>query len=475
MTEFLDWSAQAQCEALRSGALSAQTLMSATLDRIDARNGAVNAIVDLHGAETLMAQARAADAAPPDRRAPLHGLPIAVKALAHVSGTRNTEGSPLFSERISQSDSAFVARLRAAGAIFIGKTNVPEFGLGSHSYNPVHGVTRNPYAADRTAGGSSGGAGAALACGMVALADGSDMMGSLRNPAGWNNVYGFRPSWGVVPREAGGETFWQQLSTIGPMARSPGDIALMMQVLAAPDPRVPFNMPPQDWALPGTGDLNGLRIGWLGDWEGAMPTEPGILDLCRGALDKCRDLGAKVTPVAAPFDAEALFWSWTDLRAFALSAELAPLFNDPARRARLKPEAQWEVARGLSLSTSALHAACATRSAWFTCAADLFGSVDVLALPVAQCWPFPASWDWPDKINGNAMDTYHRWMQVMVPVSLIGLPAISVPVGFGANGLPMGVQLFAAKGQDARLLQVADAYHRATRWPQNHPPHMRKA
>ncbi|MEP2534050.1 amidase [Shimia sp.] len=473
MTNFLDWDAVDLVAALRGGQLRAQDVMQATLGRIAVRNEAVNAIIDLRPADTLMAEARAADEA--TSRGALHGVPLAVKGLADVKGTRNTEGSPLFADRISTRDARFVGLMREAGAIFIGKTNVPEFGLGSHSYNPVHGVTRNPYGAGYTAGGSSGGAGAALACGMVALADGSDMMGSLRNPAGWNNVYGFRPSLGYVPREPGGDTFWQQISTMGPMARAPHDIALMMQVLAQPNPRVPLNMPKQSWDLSGQTTLNGTRVGWLGDWGGALPMEDGIIDLCQGGLSALQALGAQVTPMDAPYDAEALFQAWSDLRAFALAAEMADMFEDPTRRARLKPEAQWEIERGLAMQARALHQACVTRARWFETAADIFESCDVLALPTAQCWPFPADWDWPKSIAGVDMDTYHRWMHVMVPVSLIGVPAISVPVGFNAGGLPMGMQLIAAKGNDVALLNVAHAYHEATRWPQKFPPNIQNA
>ncbi|SFM42053.1 amidase [Shimia aestuarii] len=470
MGTILDQDAGEILAALRSGGVTAETLMAQTLERISIRNGAVNAIVDLRDPNSLMAEARDADAA--EVKGALHGLPIAVKALADVKGTRNTQGSPLFAEHLSEKDSAFVAAMRAEGAIFIGKTNVPEFGLGSHSYNPVHGVTRNPYALDRTAGGSSGGAGAALATGMVALADGSDMMGSLRNPAAWNNVYGFRPSWGVVPREAGSESFWQQLSTIGPMARSPRDVALLLSAMARFEPRVPFNMPLQNWTLPEKCSTAGKRIGWLGDWGGAMPMEPGIVDLCREGLQCLEVLGAEVVALAPPFDAEDIFWAWTDLRSFALAGELASLFDDPVARQRLKPEAQWEVERGLVMDARALHRANAVRAAWFARAAGLFEQYDVLALPVAQCWPFPVDWEWPSEINGVAMDTYHRWMQVMVPVSLLGLPAISVPVGFNDQGLPMGVQLIGAKGSDTALLEVAQAYHEATFWPQKYPPNI---
>ncbi|HPD93521.1 MAG TPA: amidase family protein, partial [Pararhodobacter sp.] len=200
MDDLLDKGALEQAAALESRAVSAEELMRATLARIERRNPRVNAIVSLRDADTLLAEARAADAAP--RRGWLHGLPLAVKDLANVNGLRTTMGSPITAHQIARKDDLFVARMRAAGALFIGKTNTPEFGLGSHTFNPVHGATGNAYDPGRSAGGSSGGAAVALACRMVALADGSDMMGSLRNPAGWNNVYGFRPSWGRVPDEA---------------------------------------------------------------------------------------------------------------------------------------------------------------------------------------------------------------------------------------------------------------------------------
>ncbi|WP_294224703.1 amidase [uncultured Shimia sp.] len=475
MAEFLDWDAGKLAGALRGGELSAEAVMAATLTRIAQRNPAVNAIVDLRDPEVLLAEAREADAVPVGERGALHGMPIAVKALSDVQGMRTTQGSPLFVDHVAESDNAFVARMRAAGAIFIGKTNVPEFGLGSHSYNPVHGVTLNPFDASRTAGGSSGGAGAALAMNMVALADGSDMMGSLRNPAGWNNVYGFRPSWGVVPKEVGAESFWQQLSTIGPMARSPRDCALLLSVMAEAELGVPFNMPAQDWDLPEACAVDGARVGWLGDWGGMMPMEEDILPLCEGALDVLRGAGAVVEEVAPPFDAEAMFQSWSDLRAFALAGELAVLFEDTAKRERLKPAAQWEIKRGMEMGAMDLHHATRVRSDWFATAAKLFEIFDVLALPVAQVFPFPAEWDWPKEIAGVAMDTYHRWMQVMVPASLLGLPAISVPVGFNAAGLPMGMQLIGAKGSDARVLEIAEAYHVATDWPGRRPPHIPNA
>lgn len=442
--------------------LSAEEVMRATLDRVAAVNGRVNAIASLRSEADLIAEAQAADSAP--RRGALHGLPMAVKDLANVAGLPTSQGSPLFAGQVAENDDCHIARLRAAGAIFIGKTNTPEFGLGSHTYNPVHGVTVNPYDTTRSCGGSSGGAAVALACGMLALADGSDMMGSLRNPAGWCNVYGMRPSWSLVPSEPGGDTFLHQLSTNGPMARSPRDLAMLLSVMAGPDKRQPHDMGVPDLARI-EARVEGVRIGWLADWGGAWPFEAGILPLCETALGVMEGLGAQVAALAAPFDRGAMWHSWTTLRSWAVAASLAPLLDS----GRLKAEAVWEVERGRALSALDVHCASVTRSEWFACAARLFDDHDVLALPTAQVWPFAADESWPREIAGHAMDTYHRWMEVVVPASLAGLPVVAVPAGFGANGLPMGLQLIGRRGADRQLLEVAQGWHEATGWPQRRP------
>jgi len=287
---------------LRSGALSAVQVMQETLDRIDAVNPQLNAIVALRDRDVLMAEAAAADQA--KSRGALHGLPMAIKDLANVKGIASTQGSPMFRDFVPQQDELFVARLRAAGAIFIGKTNTPEFGLGSHTFNPVYGATRNPFDTDRSCGGSSGGAAVALSAGLVALADGSDMMGSLRNPAGWNNVYGFRPTWGMVPSEPTGDLFLHQLATAGPMARSPEDLALLLDVMSGPDPRQPLSRS-RETMLP-LPEPAPMRIGWLGDWGGAFPMEPGVLETSEKALAHLRNLGHRVETVPAPFSAEQI-------------------------------------------------------------------------------------------------------------------------------------------------------------------------
>ena len=443
-------------------------VMAAHLDRIAAVNGAVNAVVSLRDRDALMAEARAAD---DTTGGWLHGLPLAVKDLCATKGLRTTWGSPLFKDFVPEKDDLLAARMRGAGAIFVGKTNTPEWGHGSHSFNPVFGATKNPYDLTRTAGGSSGGAAAGLAARMLPVADGSDMMGSLRNPAGFCNVYGFRPSWGLVPADAEGESFIGTLATEGPMGRTIEDVARLLAVQAGVNPEVPFGRDAQDFAgALERATLKGKRIAWLGDWGGAYATEPGILDICRAALGQMEDLGAVVEEIAPPFPAEELWRAWVTLRAFLNANGFAEIAADPGKRAQLKPETQWEIDAGEAMPAELIYRASTIRSRWYATVARLFQRYDALALPVAQVWPFPVEWRWPSEIAGRRMDTYHRWMEAVIPVSLAGLPCLSLPVGFGAQGLPMGMQLAGPVGADGAVLAMGQAWHLATDWPGKRPP-----
>lgn len=466
--DILDVDALALSQAIEAKELSAVELMQATLARIEAVNGDVNAVVSLRDGDDLLAEAKAADAAP--RKGWLHGIPIAIKDLANAAGLPTSMGSPLFAGEVAQKDDLMVARLRAAGAMIIGKTNTPEFGLGSHTFNPVHGVTCNPYDLRKSAGGSSGGAGAALATRMVSVADGSDMMGSLRNPAGWNNVYGMRPSWGSVPSDAVGDMFMHQLSTSGPMARSPTDLAALLDTMTGSDPHQPHGYSPADTLPQLAATLPPQRIGWLDDWHGAFPYEDGISEISKAALLELAATDHDVEWVSPRFDADALWESWINLRSFSVTDGLGGLYADPAKRKFLKPSAIWEIERGLAMDIATLQRASAIRSDWFRRTTKLFEQVDVLALPSAQLWPFDVEMVHPTEIVGVQMDTYHRWMQVVIPAGLIGLPVVNIPIGFGANGLPAGLQLIGPRGSDARLLQLARHWHEATQWPQKRPP-----
>jgi amidase len=466
--DLTEQSASVLSSRLAAKDVSCVEVMQAHLDRIAAVNPGLNAIVSLRDPDVLLAEARAADSTP--HKGWLHGIPFAVKDLVATKGLRTTWGSPLYADHVPASDDLLAERLRAAGAIFIGKTNTPEWGQGSHSFNPVHGVTRNPYDHSRAAGGSSGGAAAALAARLVPVADGSDMMGSLRNPAAFCNVYGFRPSWGLIPNDAQGDTHLATLATDGPMARNIEDLARLLEVMAGPNPETPFPRAAEPFADRLTGNLRGKRIAWLGDWGGAYEVEPGILPLCETALRVFTDQGAEVEVLPPPFPAQKLWQSWITLRAMLNAGSKRALYDDPARRALTKPETLWEIEQGLTLTAAEVYAASVIRSDWYATAAQLFDRFDAIALPSAQVWPFPADWRWPDQINGSPMDTYHRWMEVVIPASLIGLPALALPAGFGANGLPMGLQLIGRSGADAAILAMGQAYHLASDWPGRCPP-----
>lgn len=423
--------------------VSCLEVMRATLSRIDTVNGAVNAIVSLRDREALMGEARVADAVPGDGW--LHGIPVAIKDLVAVKGVRSTWGSKLLAEFVPEADDGVARALRGAGAIVIGKTNVPEYGLGSHSSNGVFGVTRNPFDLSRTAGGSSGGAGAALATGMVSIADGSDMMGSLRNPAAWNDVYGFRPSIGVVPGEPRDNVLLHRLATLGPMGRSIEDVTALLGTMAGR--RFDLGAAP-----------DAPRVAWLGDWGGAYRMDAGLLDAGAQALAQAETLGWQVEAVAPPMPAEDLWHSWTVLRSFVVAQDLGRHWRDPEARKLLNAQAIWEIERGLALTGDAVEQAAAIRRDWLAVLAEVFTRFDAIALPATQMWPFPADWDWPRDLSGAPTDTYHRWMECVVPASLAGVPALALPGGFGASGLPHGVQLIGPSGADAKILSMGAAW-----------------
>ena len=450
-------------QAIHARAVSCREVMQAYLARIDRLNPQFNAIVSRVDSERLLPQADTCDAelAAGHSRGWMHGFPMAIKDLSATAGVLTTRGSPLLARHVPAQDDLLVQRMKAAGGILIGKTNTPEFGLGSHTYNPVFGVTRNAWHPARTAGGSSGGAAVALALHMLPVADGSDMMGSLRNPAGFNHVFGLRPSLGRVPAWPKPDHWVSQLGTEGPMGRCVEDVARLLMVQAGRDDRVPLSIAgdwpggPLDLQLP---DLARTRIAWLGDLDGHLAMEPGILDICTAALRRLSDGGCRVEAVAAPFAPAAVWNTWLTWRRWLVAGTLREYWHNPATRDRLKPEAQWEVEQGERLTASDVLAASAARSRFYQQILTLFGHHDAIALPTAQVWPFAVETHWPRAINGRSMDTYHRWMEVVIYATLAGLPAISVPAGFGPDGLPMGLQLIGRPHGELALLQLARAY-----------------
>lgn len=451
--------------AIADREVSCRQVMQTYLEHIAAINPSVNALVSVQDGDALLATADVRDHQlhRGHYRGWLHGMPLAIKDLSLTAGIRTTFGSPLFAEQIPTNDSLMVSRLRSAGAIIIGKTNTPEFGLGSQTYNPVFGATRNAYDHSRTAGGSSGGAAAALAMRLLPVADGSDMMGSLRNPAAYQNIFGFRPSFGRVPQLPAADVFGQQLATEGPMGRTVADVARLFATQAGSTVRAPLSIPedPAVFKADLECDIRGVRIGWLADWQGHLAMEPGILDLCQQALSTLIGLGCEVEPVVPGFDPERLWRCWVVLRHWAVTGKLIDLYNDPAKREQLKPEAQWEIEGGLKLSALDIHHANVARSAWYQRLRQLFQRFDYLALPSAQVFPFDVGQHWPRQVNGRQMETYHRWMEVVVPGSLSGCPVINMPAGFNAGGLPMGIQLIGPHRADLAVLQLAHAYEQA--------------
>jgi amidase len=465
--------------AIRGKKISCVEVMTAFLDHIDRFNPKINAIVSLRGRDDILAEARERDAqvARGEILGPLHGLPQAIKDLAAAKGLPTTMGSPLFRDAIAATDAVFVERMRNAGAIMIGKTNVPEFGLGSQTFNPVFGATRNPYDLSKTPGGSSGGAGAALAMRMLPVADGSDHGGSLRNPAAFNNLFALRPTYGRVPN-ADEDAFIPGFSVTGPMARNIPDLQMLLAVQSGYDARQPYSIPEPHSLATSPLDFNpkGKRAAWLGDFGGHIPFEAGVLELCRGALRTLEGLGCVVEDVTPKFDAEKIFQNWATLRSWVNWKRIAPLYADPEKRQQLKPEALWEFERCLKISGIDVRIAAGVRTEWYQVVRQLFERYDYLVLPSAQLFPFDVETHWPAEIAGKKMDTYHRWMEVMIPVTMSGCPAIGVPVGFSARGLPMGMQIVAPMRAEQALLQVAHAYDQATQWVTKVlPPMLREA
>ena len=362
-------------------------------------------------------------------------------------------------------------RLRRGGAIFTGKTNTPEFGLGSHTFNPVYGATANAYDQTKSAGGSSGGAAVSVALRMQPVADGSDHAGSLRNPPAFNNLFGLRTSYGRIPIAAQ-DVFTPSLAVSGAIGRSPADIGLMLSIQSGADPRVPFSIPqdPAIFAEDLKRDFAGTRIAWLGDLGGHLPFEAGVLDVNVAALAAFEAIGCRVEHACPAFDMGRLWQDWLVLRAWMTASSLRPLYDDPARRALLKPEAVWEVERGLALTADQVTKAQEGRTAWYETVRGFMDTFDFLLMPSAQVFPFAIELAWPKRIGDRDMDTYHRWMEVVIPVTMSGLPALNVPAGFGPHGLPTGLQIVGSNRAEFACLQLGAAYDAATNWVARRPP-----
>lgn len=453
-------------QAIHQRSVTCVEVMQAYLARIHRLNPTFNAVVNLKPDAEILAMAQVCDdeLAAGQSRGWMHGFPLAIKDTGHAIGFPTTFGSSLLKSAVATQDNLMTARMKSAGGIVIGKTNMPELGLGSHTFNTLFGATLNAWDTSVSAGGSSGGAAVALAQHMLPIADGSDFMGSLRNPAAWNNVFGMRPSQGRVPFSPAADVWLDQLGTEGPMARTMRDLVALLSTQAGYDSRTPLAIAEPAGSFPSkleAADLSKVRIGWLGDLRGHLAMEEGLIDACENALHLMQLDGAQVTKMPPNFDPAQVWESWLVWRAALVGSKVAGLLDLPNSAGQIKPEALWEHAQLQGMSAQKWMQASKSRTAFHAKMVALLEEVDVLALPVTQVWPFPIAQRWPTDIAGRHMDTYHRWMEVTIYATLAGLPAISLPAGFDKSGRwPTGLQLIGRPGGDAALLQIGLAYEK---------------
>lgn len=447
-------------ERILAKSISSREVMAAFLEQIDKVNPTINAIVSRLDNDDALNLASAAD----DRMAkqgpdgPLHGFPHAVKDLIDAVGFPTTKGSPLHANDYPDRDCLIVERMRGAGSLIIGKTNVPEFGLGSHSFNPVFGATKNPYDQTKSAGGSSGGAGAALATGMLPVADGSDSGGSLRNPGNFNNVVGFRVSPGLVPSWPNNLP-WTGVGVKGPMARTVQDTALLLSVIAGADARDQLAYPADNASFLGPldRDFKGVRIAWSPDL-GDLPLDPRVRLTLAKQRATFESLGCIVEDVAPPlYDADVIFH---DLRAGFMASGNAATFEQD--REHMKPEAVWNTEKGRAMSAVELGTAMVRQEALFQRVRKFMQTYEFIVCAVNQVPPFPVEWRFPEEVDGVPMENYIAWMKTAYYITVTRSPAISVPAGFTDDGLPVGVQIVGRFRDDLGVLQLAHAFEQAT-------------
>ncbi len=444
---------------IRAREFSSVEVMDAHIAQIERVNPSINAIVTFLP-ESAREGARAVDAALArgDDPGPLAGLPVAHKDLAPTKGIRTTFGSPIFRDFVPEADAIIVERLRKAGAITIGKTNVPEFGAGSQTFNPVFGATRNPYDLDKTCGGSSGGATAALACGLVPIADGSDLGGSLRNPASFCNVVGLRPSPGRVPNWPS-LSAWFHLGVVGPMARTVQDVALTMSAIAGPDARAPTSLQESGltFARSLARDFKGARIAWSRDL-GGLPFESEVSEITEKQRGIFTDLGCVVEDATPDLrDADDIFGV---MRAWNMELSFGQLLK--SKREQMKDTVIWNIEQGSRLTGPQIGSAEVQCTQLFHRMREFMEKFDFLVAPVVQVLPFDVDVPYPTEINGVKLDTYIDWMRSCSRITVTGAPALSVPCGFSRKGLPVGLQIVGRHQDDFGLLQIAHAFEQAT-------------
>ena len=463
-SELCEMSAVDLAARLAKKQVSAREVMSAHLAQIERVNSKVNAIVTLVAEQALAGAAKADEAIA--RRGPigvLHGLPVAHKDLVDTAGIRTTRGSPFYRDHVPTTDALIVTRIRAAGAITVGKTNTPEFGAGSQTFNTVFGATRNPYDVTKTCGGSSGGAATAVAARMLPIADGSDTGGSLRNPPAFCNVVGLRPSPGRVPNES---TSWSPLSVSGPIARTVADVALFLSAIAGADPRTPLSIQedPARFRAPLGRSFKGVRIAW---WRGlgGIPFEPEIRRIVDGNRKVFEDLGCLVEDAEPDFG--GVDEAFPLLRYVGNHPQYAPLIRQ--RPEWVKDTIKYEVAQAERATGADIGRAQARQSRMFDQSRRFFDQYQYFILPVTQVEPFDVNTPYPTAIAGTAMSNYIDWMRSCWYVTMMANPAMSVPAGFSASGLPVGLQIVGRHRDEWSVLQLAHAFEQATHHGRRQP------
>ena len=454
-------SLQETVKKTKLGEISPVDLVEYSYEKIEKHNPSLNAIVSLKDKALVIKEAESLIKKGNIEQKSLFGIPLAIKDLFDVKDLPTTFGLPTFKNNIAKKNSILVDRLLNQGVLILGKTNIPELALGSHTKNTLFGATSNAFDESMSAGGSSGGAASAVASSMIPVADGSDMMGSCRNPAAFSNLYGFRPTPGLIPenRIMRIDEQFPLLSTPGCLAKTPGDMSIFLDAVCGKHSMDPFSFDMDGSfreASLGEEEFSKMRIGWLGNMNGRYVFEDGILDLCEEMLKQLEDNSLLVDHVSEDIDTNLLWEAWTTLRSRNVYLYLreSNLQDDDS----LSVGAQYELNNGKQISNNDLNQSMKMRLELTKKIDHLFGEYDFLAMPSAQVFPFDKNTNYPNKISEKDMQTYHQWMEVTVLSSLLGLPTISIPIGFNKNNLPMGMQIIGRKKEDLRVISFAKRY-----------------
>jgi len=447
---------------IQSKEVSVKEVVEHYLKKIKKYNQTLNAIVLQIDEQKILDEANSIDKKDQSKEKPLVGLPMACKDLFDIEGLPSTYGYPDFKNNIAKKNSLIVDRLKKNGAIIIGKTNTAELGVGGHTTNRLFGPTVNPYNISKSAAGSSGGAGSAVATGLLPFADGTDMMGSCRAPAAYANIYGFRPTTGLIPTDRSSENRVDNfpiLTSPGCFAKTPEDMSILLDCVVGADPLDPFSISLNSSFkehLKNKFEFSNIKVCWLSDLNGAYNFEHGIIEMCENKLKDLNNHNLEIEPLKSKINSNDLWESWTTLRAKSIFEDTISMKIDDINK--MTSQAIWEYNKGEKVKKEDIDKALRQKLDCAKQIDEIFNKYDFLILPSAQVFPFDKNLQYPDQINGKQLDTYHRWIEVFIMSSLLDLPTITVPVGFNKNGLPMGMQIIAKKSDDLKLLSFAKSY-----------------